>query len=207
MKHPPFTWLKLIVQLDRRIWIHIMPRFLPIHLYHPPYTIYLGILAFTRQSLLLETGSFSPRGPESGHSPRFTASSINRNTCSSHRCQSDLSLHSWSGHNQTIRDLQCSGSQSCFGRSQCHGDTDRYQIADRLCASIGQDILDCLFSRSTILYLSHRKPVSPQTARPFFFFTLSVIYVGKCTSITSPFCLKYIRSRAHPRHGLPDHFP
>ncbi|KAF9643793.1 DUF747-domain-containing protein [Thelephora ganbajun] len=51
------------------------------------------------------------------------------------------------------------------------------EIADRLCASIGQDVLDCLFSRSTILYLSHRKPVSPQTARPFFFFTLSVIYI------------------------------
>jgi len=64
-------------------------------------------------------------------------------------------------------------------RSRGNGDADLYQIADRLCASIGQDILDCLFSRSTILYLSHRKPVSPQTARPFFFFTLSVIYVGE----------------------------
>lgn len=61
--------------------------------------------------------------------------------------------------------------------------TDLYQIADRLCASIGQDILDCLFSRSTILYLSHRKPVCPQTARPFFFFTLSVVYVGKSVFI------------------------
>ena len=59
------------------------------------------------------------------------------------------------------------------------GGADLHQIADRLCASIGQDVLDCLFSRSTILYLSHRKPVSPQTARPFFFFTLSVVYIGK----------------------------
>ena len=59
------------------------------------------------------------------------------------------------------------------------GNADRYQIADRLCASIGQDVLDCLFSRSTILHLSHRKPVSHQTARPFFFFALSVTYIGE----------------------------
>ena len=90
--------------------------------------------------------------------------------------------------------------------SGCDGGTDRYQIADRLCASIGQDILDCLFSRSTILYLSHRKPVSPQTARPFFFFTLSVIYVGKCTIVAFPFCFEYTLSRTHPGDGLPDHF-
>lgn len=76
--------------------------------------------------------------------------------------------------------LEVSNGSSC---SQGNRDVDLYQIADRLCASIGQDVLDCLFSRSTILYLSHRKPVCPQTARPFFFFTLSVIYVGKLAPI------------------------
>ncbi|KAF9244872.1 eukaryotic membrane protein family-domain-containing protein [Melanogaster broomeanus] len=40
------------------------------------------------------------------------------------------------------------------------------EIADRLCASIGQDILDCLFSRSTLEVLSHKVPVSSHTLRP-----------------------------------------
>ena len=67
-------------------------------------------------------------------------------------------------------------------------------------------MLDCLFSRSTILYLSHRKPVSPQTARPFFFFTLSVIYVGKWAFVTSPFHAKNTPSCTHSRDGLSDYF-
>ncbi|KII92363.1 hypothetical protein PLICRDRAFT_103879 [Plicaturopsis crispa FD-325 SS-3] len=50
------------------------------------------------------------------------------------------------------------------------------EIADRLCASIGQDILDCLFSRSTLLFLSHRMPVTAHTARPFLFFALATLY-------------------------------
>ncbi|TFK20924.1 DUF747 family protein [Coprinopsis marcescibilis] len=50
------------------------------------------------------------------------------------------------------------------------------EIGDRLCASIGQDILDCLFSRSTLEPLTHRKPLSAQTFRPFFFFFLAVFY-------------------------------
>ncbi|KAJ2919933.1 hypothetical protein MD484_g433, partial [Candolleomyces efflorescens] len=50
------------------------------------------------------------------------------------------------------------------------------QIADRLCASIGQDILDCLFSRSTLEPLTHRKAVSTQTFRPVFFFALALAY-------------------------------
>ncbi|RXW23503.1 hypothetical protein EST38_g2349 [Candolleomyces aberdarensis] len=50
------------------------------------------------------------------------------------------------------------------------------EIADRLCASIGQDILDCLFSRSTLEPLTHRKAVSTQTFRPVFFFSLALAY-------------------------------
>ncbi|KAK7045564.1 hypothetical protein VNI00_007396 [Paramarasmius palmivorus] len=50
------------------------------------------------------------------------------------------------------------------------------EIADRLCASIGQDILDCLFSRSTLEPLSHRVPVTTSTFRPILFFLLATIY-------------------------------
>ncbi|KAG5643443.1 hypothetical protein DXG03_000916 [Asterophora parasitica] len=50
------------------------------------------------------------------------------------------------------------------------------EIADRLCASIGQDVLDCLFSRSTLEPLSHRIPVSTHTFRPFLFFILATLY-------------------------------
>ncbi|KDR75015.1 hypothetical protein GALMADRAFT_140571 [Galerina marginata CBS 339.88] len=50
------------------------------------------------------------------------------------------------------------------------------EIGDRLCASIGQDILDCLFSRSTLEPLSRRVPVSSHTFRPFLFFFLALTY-------------------------------
>lgn len=53
-----------------------------------------------------------------------------------------------------------------------------FQIGDRLCASIGQDILDCLFSRSTLEPLSRRSPVSTRTFRPFLFFFLALAYNG-----------------------------
>ncbi|KAI0655987.1 eukaryotic membrane protein family-domain-containing protein [Cubamyces menziesii] len=50
------------------------------------------------------------------------------------------------------------------------------EIADRLCASIGQDIIDCLFSRSTLEVISHRKRPTSDTLRPFFYFLLAVVY-------------------------------
>ncbi|KAH6914498.1 DUF747 family protein [Coprinopsis sp. MPI-PUGE-AT-0042] len=50
------------------------------------------------------------------------------------------------------------------------------EIADRLCASIGQDVLDSLFSRSTLEPLTNRMPVSSQTFRPIFFFMLATVY-------------------------------
>ncbi|KAI0829700.1 DUF747-domain-containing protein [Trametes gibbosa] len=50
------------------------------------------------------------------------------------------------------------------------------EIADRLCASIGQDIIDCLFSRSTLEVISHRKRPTSHTFRPFFYFLLAVVY-------------------------------
>ncbi|KAI0689272.1 DUF747-domain-containing protein [Cerioporus squamosus] len=50
------------------------------------------------------------------------------------------------------------------------------EIADRLCASIGQDIIDSLFSRSTLEVISHRKRPTSHTLRPFFYFLLAVLY-------------------------------
>ncbi|KAG9123524.1 hypothetical protein FRC07_014829 [Ceratobasidium sp. 392] len=47
----------------------------------------------------------------------------------------------------------------------------------RLCTSFGQDILDCLFSRSTLLVLTYRLPLTPQTLQPFLFFTLATLYL------------------------------
>lgn len=65
------------------------------------------------------------------------------------------------------------------------------QIADRLCASIGQDILDCLFSRSTLEPLSRRSPVSSRTFKPFFFFILALAYTGTFFHSRSEFVFPY----------------
>ncbi|TFY81760.1 hypothetical protein EWM64_g2256 [Hericium alpestre] len=51
------------------------------------------------------------------------------------------------------------------------------EIADRLCASIGQDIIDCLFSRSTLLLLSRKTPLTAHSFRPVIFFCLATLYV------------------------------
>ncbi|KLO18363.1 DUF747-domain-containing protein [Schizopora paradoxa] len=53
------------------------------------------------------------------------------------------------------------------------------EIADRLCSSFGQDILDCVFSRSTLLLLSRKAPLSSHTLRPFMFFFIALLYTGK----------------------------
>ncbi|EIN11380.1 DUF747-domain-containing protein [Punctularia strigosozonata HHB-11173 SS5] len=50
------------------------------------------------------------------------------------------------------------------------------EIADRLCAAIGQDIVDCLFSRSNLVVLSRHQPVSAHTFRPLLFFGLALAY-------------------------------
>ena len=55
---------------------------------------------------------------------------------------------------------------------------ETWQIADRLCASIGQDVLDCLFSRSNLTLLSRRVPFTTRTLNPVLFFVLSTIYTG-----------------------------
>ena len=56
-----------------------------------------------------------------------------------------------------------------------------------MCASIGQDILDCLFSRSTLEPLSHRKKLTSHTFRAFLFFTLAVLYNGPFSHSTRAF--------------------
>ncbi|KAL5528350.1 hypothetical protein ACEPAF_7486 [Sanghuangporus sanghuang] len=51
------------------------------------------------------------------------------------------------------------------------------EIADRLCASFGQDILDCVFSRSNLLLLSRKAPVTSQTFRPIIYFLIAIVYI------------------------------
>lgn len=60
------------------------------------------------------------------------------------------------------------------------------QIADRLCGAIGQDIIDCLFSRSTLEVISHRKRPTSHTLRPLFYFLLALIYTGKIDPFPVP---------------------
>ncbi|KAG8947048.1 hypothetical protein FRC04_011228 [Tulasnella sp. 424] len=50
------------------------------------------------------------------------------------------------------------------------------EIADRLLISIGQDILDCMFSRSTLLLLTNHAAPSAHSLRPLLFFSLSILY-------------------------------
>ncbi|KIJ49444.1 hypothetical protein M422DRAFT_27811 [Sphaerobolus stellatus SS14] len=50
------------------------------------------------------------------------------------------------------------------------------EIADRLCASFGQDIIDCLFSRSTLQPLSRQHPFGTHVLRPLFYFILATAY-------------------------------
>ncbi|KAI0342004.1 DUF747-domain-containing protein [Trametopsis cervina] len=57
------------------------------------------------------------------------------------------------------------------------------EIADRLCGAIGQDIIDCLFSRSTLEVISHRKRPTQHTLRPLFFFLLALIYTVSHTLV------------------------
>ncbi|KAI9569560.1 DUF747-domain-containing protein [Boletus coccyginus] len=57
------------------------------------------------------------------------------------------------------------------------------EIADRLCASIGQDILDCLFSRSTLEVLSPKVPFFSHVFRPLIFFILATLYVATHTLV------------------------
>ena len=56
---------------------------------------------------------------------------------------------------------------------------NEFQIADRLCSSFGQDILDCVFSRSTLLLLSRNQPISSRSFRPLLFFLISIVYTGE----------------------------
>ena len=62
------------------------------------------------------------------------------------------------------------------------------QIADKLCASIGQDVLDCLFSRSILEPLSIRSPVTSRTFRPFVFFVLATLYTGEKDTLSVLLC-------------------
>ncbi|KAH9942279.1 eukaryotic membrane protein family-domain-containing protein [Epithele typhae] len=50
------------------------------------------------------------------------------------------------------------------------------EIADRLCASIGQDVIDCLFSRSNLEAISHRKRPTSQLLWTFVYFMLALVY-------------------------------
>lgn len=79
------------------------------------------------------------------------------------------------------------------------------QIADRLCGSIGQDIIDCLFSRSTLEVISHRKRPTSHTLRPLFFFVLALVYTGVLAiSQDNPLHTHIAHSIAHFGDDLPD---
>lgn len=54
------------------------------------------------------------------------------------------------------------------------------EIADRLCCSLGQDLLDALFSRMT---LARRKDGSQPLARPFAFFLMALLYIQAHTMV------------------------
>lgn len=54
------------------------------------------------------------------------------------------------------------------------------EIADRLCCSLGQDLLDALFSRMT---LARRKDGSQPIARPLAFFALALLYIQAHTMV------------------------
>lgn len=51
------------------------------------------------------------------------------------------------------------------------------QIADRLCCSLGQDLLDSLCSRAT---LGRREDGSQPRFRPAALFAMCVAYTGEC---------------------------
>ncbi|CAO1630419.1 unnamed protein product [Parajaminaea phylloscopi] len=54
------------------------------------------------------------------------------------------------------------------------------EIADRLCCSLGQDLLDALFSRMT---LARRKDGSQPVARPLAFFLMALLYIQAHTMV------------------------
>jgi hypothetical protein len=64
-------------------------------------------------------------------------------------------------------------------RSHLVVDSQCQQIADRLCIAIGQDILDCLFSRPTLVSLSRQFAFSLEYARPIWYMILAIIYTGE----------------------------
>ncbi|EJD03060.1 DUF747-domain-containing protein [Fomitiporia mediterranea MF3/22] len=51
------------------------------------------------------------------------------------------------------------------------------EIADRLCSSFGQDVLDCVFSRSTLLLLSRSRRPTSESIKPFLFFFIATLYI------------------------------
>ena len=78
------SWLKLTRQLDCRFRVYPVSRHLPVHLYNPSDTIYLGLLSFVGQSLLLEASSIFTRSSEGRHLAYITTSGINDNPYPSH---------------------------------------------------------------------------------------------------------------------------
>lgn len=87
--------------------------------------------------------------------------------------------------------------QSCFTISIAPS-----QIADRLLTSIGQDILDCLFSRSTLLLLSNHVAPSAQTIKPLLFFVLSLVYTGEYAYVSLTLRLPLIKPSVIVSHAL-----
>jgi hypothetical protein len=161
-----------------------MSRFLSLHIHHIAYPIHPRIPPFTIQRLPISVHRISHTAfatkPEGRHPPHDPPCAFDHNSDSSYRCKQNIPLHPWPRYHQVIRHIQCPRGNCIV---VCHAKeshlTYSSQIADRLCASIGQDILDCLFSRSTLEYLSRRKPLTSHTFRPFLFFGLATLYNGQ----------------------------
>lgn len=81
------------------------------------------------------------------------------------------------------------------------------QIADRLCTSFGQDIIDCLFSRSTLHPLSRAQPLGSHMFRPLFFFLLATAYTGLSCSQGSYVCTDFPSSLPFVSSYLPIDIP
>ena len=65
---------------------------------------------------------------------------------------------------------------------RCQSSLILVQIGDRLCGAFGQDVLDTLFARETLVPsdVKRGRGRRRQQARPVFFFMLSLGYVRAC---------------------------
>lgn len=166
---------------DICIRLRCLPRLISVHLHHFADPIRLCNLA------PLPEHSYSVREAtaaltESRYPPDTAPHRLCDHPQSSNGRQQNLPLHPRTGHHQTVCHLQCTRSTpflNALASPYVQLPNCVAQIADRLCASIGQDILDCLFSRSTLEVISHHKRPTSYIFRPVAYFALALVYNGE----------------------------